>query len=119
MSKEAPKRRPAPKKLGTLSAEEQLRAAREIVRREAAGVWKVSYRLNSSFCEAIKLLYTCKGSAIITGMGKAARERVVMQPASSSDNGRTASVRLEARVMFMIALPGRWSCFPGGPSCGR
>ena len=72
MSKEAPKRRPAaPKKLGTLSAEEQLRAAREIVRREAAGVWKVSYRLNSSFCEAIKLLYTCKGSAIITGMGKA------------------------------------------------
>ena len=43
----------------------------EIVRREAAGVWKVSYRLNSSFCEAIKLLYTCKGSAIITGMGKA------------------------------------------------
>src|SRR5690242_18536507 len=71
MSKEALKRRPAPKKLGTLSAEEQLRAAREIVRREAAGVWKVSYRLNSSFCEAIKLLYTCKGSAIITGMGKA------------------------------------------------
>lgn len=71
MSKEAPKRRPAAKKLGTLSAEEQLRAAREIVRREAAGVWKVSYRLNSSFCEAIKLLYTCKGSAIITGMGKA------------------------------------------------
>jgi arabinose-5-phosphate isomerase len=71
MSKEAPKRRIAPKKLGTLSAEEQLRAAREIVRREAAGVWKVSYRLNSSFCEAVKLLYTCKGSAIITGMGKA------------------------------------------------
>jgi arabinose-5-phosphate isomerase len=71
MSKEAPKRRAAPKKLGALSAEEQLRAAREIVRREAAGVWKVSYRLNSSFCEAVKLLYTCKGSAIITGMGKA------------------------------------------------
>ena len=71
MSKEAPKRRTAPTKLGTLSAEEQLRAAREIVRREAAGVWKVSYRLNSSFCEAVKLLYTCKGSAIITGMGKA------------------------------------------------
>src|SRR5207244_7570506 len=71
MSKQAPKRRPAPKKLGTLSAEEQLRAAREIVRREAAGVWKVSYRLNSSFCEAVKLLFTCKGSAIVTGMGKA------------------------------------------------
>ncbi|HVT30957.1 MAG TPA: KpsF/GutQ family sugar-phosphate isomerase [Lacipirellulaceae bacterium] len=71
MSKEAPKRRSTPKKLGTLSAEEQLRAGREIVRREAAGVWKVSYRLNSSFCEAVKLLYTCKGSVIVTGMGKA------------------------------------------------
>ncbi len=69
MSKEAPRRRGAASKV--LSAEEQLRAAREIVRREAAGVWKVSYRLDSSFCEAVKLLYTCKGSAIITGMGKA------------------------------------------------
>jgi arabinose-5-phosphate isomerase len=54
-----------------LTPEEQLRAAREIVRREAAGVWKVSYRLSSTFCEAVKLLYTCKGSAIVTGMGKA------------------------------------------------
>lgn len=77
MSKEAPRRRSAPKKtvttniVTTLTAEEQLRAAREIVRREAAGVWKVSYRLNSSFCEAIHLLFACRGSAIITGMGKA------------------------------------------------
>jgi arabinose-5-phosphate isomerase len=69
MSKEAPRRRSAASKV--LSPEEQLRAAREIVRREAAGVWKVSYRLDSSFCEAVKLLFTCKGSAIITGMGKA------------------------------------------------
>jgi arabinose-5-phosphate isomerase len=69
MSKEAPRRRGTSSK--RLSPEEQLRAAREIVRREAAGVWKVSYRLDSSFCEAIKLLYACKGSAIVTGMGKA------------------------------------------------
>ena len=34
-------------------------------------MWKVSYRLTSSFCEAVKLLFTCKGSAIVTGMGKA------------------------------------------------
>ena len=46
----------------------QLRAAREIVRREAAGVWKVSYRLSSSFCEAVKLLLTCQGCAIVTGV---------------------------------------------------
>jgi arabinose-5-phosphate isomerase len=70
MSKEAPRRRSTPSST-KLSPEEQLRAAREIVRREAAGVWKVSYRLNSSFCEAVKLLFTCKGSAIVTGMGKA------------------------------------------------
>ncbi len=73
MSKNAPQRRRSPSsaKLKRLTPEEQLRAAREIVRREAAGVWKVSYRLDSAFCEAIKLLFTCKGSAIITGMGKA------------------------------------------------
>jgi arabinose-5-phosphate isomerase len=72
MSKEAPRRRNAPAYNNSqLSPEEQLRAAREIVRREAAGVWKVSYRLTSSFCEAVKLLFTCKGCAIVTGMGKA------------------------------------------------
>ena len=70
MSKDAPRRRDAPATT-KLTPEEQLRAAREIVRREAAGVWKVSYRLNSSFCEAVKLLFTCQGSAIVTGMGKA------------------------------------------------
>ncbi|HEX2474961.1 MAG TPA: KpsF/GutQ family sugar-phosphate isomerase [Lacipirellulaceae bacterium] len=70
MSKEATRRRTAPNP-AKLTPEEQLRAAREIVRREAAGVWKVSYRLNSSVCEAVKLLFTCKGSAIVTGMGKA------------------------------------------------
>jgi arabinose-5-phosphate isomerase len=70
MSNEAPRRRTAPKP-AIMSPEEQLRAAREIVRREASGVWKVSYRLNSSFCEAVKLLFRCKGSALITGMGKA------------------------------------------------
>jgi arabinose-5-phosphate isomerase len=67
MSKEATRRRTAPTP-AKLTPEEQLRAAREIVRREAAGVWKVSYRLNSSFCEAVKLLFTNKGSAIVTGI---------------------------------------------------
>lgn len=71
MSKEAPRRRSMPTPTINLTAEEQLRAAREIVRREAAGVWKVSYRLSSTFCEAVKLLFDCKGSAIVTGMGKA------------------------------------------------
>lgn len=70
MSKEAPRRRSAPA-TSHLTAEEQLRAAREIVRREAAGVWKVSYRLSSTFCEAVSLLIACNGSAIVTGMGKA------------------------------------------------
>ena len=56
----------------TLTPEEQLRAAREIVRREAAGVWKVSYRLDSVVLRGRSSCCSrCKGSAIITGMGKA------------------------------------------------
>jgi arabinose-5-phosphate isomerase len=50
---------------------EQLRAAREILRLEAVGVYDLSNRLDKSFCKVIRLLLACKGSAIITGMGKA------------------------------------------------
>src|SRR3990172_527343 len=55
----------------TLSAEEQLRAAREILRLEAKAVWKLSDRLGKSFCQTVRLLFQCQGSVIVTGMGKA------------------------------------------------
>jgi arabinose-5-phosphate isomerase len=54
-----------------LSIEEQLRAAREIVRLEAVAIWKLSDRLGPSFGDAVRLIYKCRGSALVSGMGKA------------------------------------------------
>jgi arabinose-5-phosphate isomerase len=54
-----------------LTPQEQLRAAREILRLEAVGIYDLSNRLDKSFCQTVRALYGCKGSAIITGMGKA------------------------------------------------
>jgi len=69
MSKEAPARRTPI--TPPLTAEDQLRAAREILRLEAVALWKLSDRLGSSFSEAVSQLFACRGSAILTGMGKA------------------------------------------------
>jgi KpsF/GutQ family protein len=55
----------------SLTPQEQLRAAREILRLEAVGIYDLSNRLDKSFCKVIRLLLACNGSAIITGMGKA------------------------------------------------
>jgi arabinose-5-phosphate isomerase len=65
------KRKVAPAALATLTTEEQLRAAREIMRLEAVALWKLSDRLGASYCEAIRVIFVCKGSVIVTGMGKA------------------------------------------------
>jgi arabinose-5-phosphate isomerase len=54
-----------------LSIEEQLRVAREIVRLEAVAIWKLSDRLGPSFGDAVRLVYKCRGSALVSGMGKA------------------------------------------------
>jgi arabinose-5-phosphate isomerase len=64
------RRRGAPTN-NNLTPKEQLRAAREILRLEAVALWKLSDRLDKAFCQTIRLLYGCQGSAIITGMGKA------------------------------------------------
>ena len=69
MSKEASARRNPPPPL--LTPIEQLRAAREILRMEAVAIYDLSNRLNQSFCQAVALLAACRGSALITGMGKA------------------------------------------------
>jgi arabinose-5-phosphate isomerase len=66
----ANRRRAAPTN-NNLTPQEQLRAAREILRLEAVALWKLSDRLGKTFCQTIRLLYGCQGSAIITGMGKA------------------------------------------------
>lgn len=55
----------------SLSAFEQLRYAREILRLESQALLKVMERLDDAFCEAVELLYGCAGSVLVTGMGKA------------------------------------------------
>lgn len=69
MSKEATARRTPP--AVPIDAEAQLRAAREILRLEAVALWKLSDRLGRSFSEAVAQMFACRGSAIVTGMGKA------------------------------------------------
>jgi arabinose-5-phosphate isomerase len=50
---------------------EQLRAAREILRRESQTLSELAERLNAEFCRAVRCLYQCRGSVIVSGMGKA------------------------------------------------
>jgi arabinose-5-phosphate isomerase len=54
-----------------LSRFEQLRLAREIVRSEGQALLELSERLGDDFCRAIDYLFHCRGSVIVSGMGKA------------------------------------------------
>jgi arabinose-5-phosphate isomerase len=57
--------------LGHLTPFEQLSYAREIIRIEAQALEKVARRLNARFCQATSYLLDCRGSVIVTGIGKA------------------------------------------------
>src|SRR5438445_4893506 len=50
---------------------EQLREAREILRQQAQTLSSLSRRLDGAFCAAIALLTGCRGTIVVTGMGKA------------------------------------------------
>lgn len=50
---------------------EQLNYGREIIRIEARSLDQLAGRLSADFCLAVRLLYDCPGSVIVTGMGKA------------------------------------------------
>ncbi len=50
---------------------EHLEYARQVLETEAAALRTVRDRLDESFAAAVNLLLTCKGSVIVTGMGKA------------------------------------------------
>jgi len=56
---------------GTLSPFEQLRLARDILLRESQSLAKLAQGLDGRFCQAVGLLYRCRGSVIVSGMGKA------------------------------------------------
>ena len=54
-----------------LSPFEQLRHGREILKRESRTLAQLADRLDARFCDAVGYLYRCRGSVIVSGMGKA------------------------------------------------
>lgn len=50
---------------------EQLRQARDIIRQEAQTLSDLARQLDGAFCAAVKLIDACRGSVVVTGMGKA------------------------------------------------
>ncbi|NLS91236.1 MAG: KpsF/GutQ family sugar-phosphate isomerase [Planctomycetaceae bacterium] len=56
---------------GQLSVFEQLRFGREILLNESEAIRSIAGRLGRSFCRAADLLFGCRGSLIVSGMGKA------------------------------------------------
>jgi arabinose-5-phosphate isomerase len=57
--------------LGHLTPFEQLSYAREIIRIEAQALEKIARRLDAAFCRATDYLLGCRGTVIVTGVGKA------------------------------------------------
>jgi len=53
----------------TVSAE--LEQARELIRREAQAVAALADTLDESFAEAVEMIHACKGTVVLTGIGKA------------------------------------------------
>lgn len=60
-----------PRPSGKLSWSDQLRYAREIIQIEGHTLLNLAKRINAEFCRAVELIYQCRGSVIVTGMGKA------------------------------------------------
>jgi arabinose-5-phosphate isomerase len=56
---------------GDWSPFEQLRLGREIIQRESRALAEIATRLDHEFCRAVAFLYGCRGSVIVSGMGKA------------------------------------------------
>ncbi len=50
---------------------ERLREARDILREEGQALLDMSRRLDASFCAAVEAVRACRGTLVVTGMGKA------------------------------------------------
>ncbi len=50
---------------------DQLREGRSIIRQEAEALEQLTRQLDASFCAAVELIAACRGSVIVSGMGKA------------------------------------------------
>src|SRR5271157_2734845 len=53
------------------TAFEQLSFAREVMQTESRTIAQVARRLDHEFCRAADCLFNCRGSTIVTGIGKA------------------------------------------------
>jgi arabinose-5-phosphate isomerase len=56
---------------GELSPFEQLRFARQVILTESRALARVADRLDGQFCRAVELVFACRRSVIVSGMGKA------------------------------------------------
>lgn len=56
---------------GGLSPFEQLRFARQVLLTESRALALVANRLDGEFCKAVQLVFRCRGSVLVCGMGKA------------------------------------------------
>ena len=56
---------------GVLSPFEQLRFARQVILSESRALARVADRLDGEFCRAVQLIYACRGTVLVSGMGKA------------------------------------------------
>lgn len=55
----------------SLSPFEQLRLARDILQTEGHALLRLADRLGTDFCRAVEVLFACRGSVIVSGVGKA------------------------------------------------
>lgn len=55
----------------SLTPLEQLRHGRQIIQQETQTLTQLAKRLDSRFCRAVELMFRCRGSVIVSGMGKA------------------------------------------------
>ena len=53
------------------SADDLLRAARDVLQQEAAAISRLADQLGRPFLDAAALLRACRGMVVVTGMGKA------------------------------------------------
>lgn len=56
---------------GPLSPFEQIRYAREIIHIESQTLTQLATRVGTDFCRAVDCLFECRGSVIVSGIGKA------------------------------------------------
>lgn len=57
--------------VGSLDTCGQRRMGQEVIRAEARALWSLADRLGDAFVAAVRILRDCRGSVIVSGMGKA------------------------------------------------